>query len=426
MVKVVSVLTDILFLFLCYGSMFIYCIIFNRPAARAVEKSSANESLRQDSARGNEGSLPYQASLDQIQTVPDQTNSDDADQLLEQAEAALKLSEELTKAELGVDLDKTVNGLLNESFDMLEHFLSTGNGEFDSETFLSSLFESVQQKEIIDVMGQKPVPPAVPSKPILSSAAQMVADASASLITQFNRLYEEKKKKDNMRLTEDMLYPQKYAAFQKFGGYNLKRVSEIAKEKAIGSSVPHKYVDKTTAERTSYTPHPRPAHIDRVKRQILDDIDASPLDLSPGKWKIPLYLDGTQDSKSDSSISSGILASSPSSSPTQPQTPPVAVSENESEQRSFELLEVSCSDGIQKEGTDGGQRDESDVSSVSNFSTLSTSTHGTFASDSEIMDPTYANHAETESKNREEKNEPSGESISVWSDGEQDGNKICQ
>ena len=303
-----------------------------------------------------------------IQTGPRSTAQEtygqsQADKLLDEAEAALKKSEELTRDQLGVSLDTTVNSMLNKTSDEMEDFLSQGRSEFDSDAFLQKLFKAVHDKES-DTSAKLPKSTA---KPVLSSAAQKVADASASLMTTYKRLYEQKRNRDhdNLMTSVSMRYPQMYAALKGFGLRNYTG-------RILSSNDEFKSKDKNFSEistKSTAIHNQGQTFSNASKRQPVDQ-----------KCKIPMYVDGTQDSKSESSISSSILESQNSlSNPTQPQSPPVDVSSLESDEKSILLLEDTPPAQDEKDDSD-------DVSSVSDFSTITISTHGTFATENQSVD----------------------------------------
>ena len=127
---------------------------------------------------------------------------DEADRLLEEAERALVASEKLTRDELGTDLDATVTNLMKRSKDKIADFLSDGKSDFDSETFLENMLKCIADNNKDNkqpVASAKDNASAQSKKPIMSSAAQKVAEALESLMSNYKKMYEAKKKKDACR-----------------------------------------------------------------------------------------------------------------------------------------------------------------------------------------------------------------------------------
>ena len=227
---------------------------------------------------------------------------DEADRLLEEAEQALVASEKMTRDQLGTDLDATVTNLMKRSKDEIADFLSDGKSDFDSETFLQNMLKCIADNNKDNkqpVASAKDNASAQSKKPIISSAAQKVAEASESLMSNYKKMYEAKKKKDASRNGEAADGPKMLTASAQM----LKAVDQYEKKLPPVKGKGDKNVSKMST--------PPAAHVKPTIMEGNSEI-CSPLDLTLAKCRLPMYVDGAQDSKSDSNVSesSPILISS--------------------------------------------------------------------------------------------------------------------
>ena len=128
-----------------------------------------------------------------------------AEELLDEAERAIKASEEINRELLGMQMDRNVNAFVTKSCPEIESFLTNGQGEFESEAFIDNMFKAVEEEDRING-GQQSLGRVTGSTapiPVVSSAVAKVAAPSDSLMKQYRKMPEQKRKKDASRQKVD-------------------------------------------------------------------------------------------------------------------------------------------------------------------------------------------------------------------------------